>query len=53
MKGYKTIIVNVIAIAVIVGAHYGYDFDPGTIEIVVMSVVNLGLRFVTKTPVGG
>ncbi len=52
MKGWKTVAVNALAIAGILAAHFGWDFDPGVWEPVVLGVVNFGLRFVTTTPVG-
>ena len=53
MKGYRTIIVNVIALVASVLAAAGYEMTPEEITTVstgVLAVVNIALRFITDTP---
>ena len=53
MKGWRTIAVNVAVIVAAGAAHWGFDLPVETWETLVLAVVNLGLRFITTTPVGG
>ncbi len=52
MKGYRTIIVNAAALIASLGAAYGFDIDPGVLATAAVTVVNIGLRLITTTPVG-
>jgi hypothetical protein len=47
----KTIWANFAAIIAVLLASVGLDLDVGTVEIVVITVVNIALRFLTKSPV--
>jgi hypothetical protein len=47
----RTIWVNVAAIIAALLATVGLDLDVGTVEVVVLTIVNIGLRLVTKAPV--
>ena len=53
MKGWRTIAVNVAAILAVIGAHWSFDLPVGTWEVLVLGAINLGLRIITTTPVGG
>lgn len=53
MKGYRTIIVNVIALVASVLATMGYEMTPEEITVIstgILAIVNIGLRFITDTP---
>lgn len=47
----RTIVINFVAILAAFLASIGLDLDPGTLEVVVVAVVNIALRFITKSPV--
>jgi hypothetical protein len=55
MKGWKTILANVLMLAVLVAGKFGLDMgDTSAVEPFVpwvVIIVNLVLRFVTTTPV--
>ena len=51
-KGWKTIVVNVAAIAAFVLAYYGFDIEPSALEPMILAGVNLVLRRFTTTPMG-
>ena len=53
MKGWRTIAVNVAVILAAGAAHWGFDLPVETWETLVLAAVNLALRFITTTPVGG
>lgn len=53
MKGYRTIIINVIALLASVLATAGYEMTPEEVTTVstgILAIVNIGLRFITDTP---
>lgn len=53
MKGYRTIIVNVIALLASVLATVGYEMSPEEITVIstgILAIVNIALRFITDTP---
>ena len=58
MKGYRTIIVNILMAAASIAGVYNIDIPPDQVEAIatgvvsVFTVVNLFLRAVTNTPVG-
>lgn len=58
MKGYRTIIVNILMLVASLGAIYGFEVTADQIEeiatgiITVFTVVNLILRAITTTSVG-
>ena len=58
MKGYRTIITNVLMVVASVAAIWGIEIPPEMIEevvsgiIAVIGLVNLFLRAITTTPVG-
>lgn len=55
MKGYRTIIFNVLALIFSVAATAGFDIDleaQGQITTGILALVNIWLRFKTDTPVG-
>jgi len=47
----RTIWVNFAAIIAVLLASVGLDLDVGIVEIVVITIVNIALRFLTKSPV--
>lgn len=55
MKGYRTIIVNIIALVASLSATQGLEIgaeDQASIATAVLAIINIGLRFITTTPVG-
>ena len=58
MKGYRTLIVNVIAVVASMAGLYGIDIPAETQAeiatgiIALLGVVNLAMRAVTTTPIG-
>lgn len=55
MKGYRTIIVNVLALIFSLALFFGLDISAesqGEITAGVLAVANIALRFITDTPVG-
>lgn len=58
MKGYRTIIVNVLMALASLGAFWGFEIPAEQIEaiatglVTLFAVVNLVLRSITTTPVG-
>lgn len=58
MKGYRTIVVNVLMFAMAMAANFGYEFSPDEQEIItggivgVFTLVNLVMRKLTTTPIG-
>ncbi len=55
LKGYRTLIVNVVAFFVAIGTMFGLDIAPEAqteITVGVLAVANIVLRFVTTTPIG-
>ena len=58
MKGFRTIIVNVLMAAASIAGIYNIEITPDQIEgiatgiVFVFTVVNLVLRAITNTPVG-
>lgn len=56
LQGFRTIIFNIVAIAVSwVGARYGLELTEEhhtAITVTVISLANIGLRLITKTPIG-
>lgn len=55
MKGYRTIVVNGVALlaslAVLAGVEIGVD-EQSAIVLTIMTAINIGLRKVTTTPLG-
>ena len=58
MKGYRTIIVNILMLIAAISGMYNIEIPPEQVEAVatgavsIMAFVNLFLRFITNTPVG-
>jgi hypothetical protein len=58
MKGYRTVIVNILMLVASVGVLWGIEITPEQIDsiatglITVFTVANLILRAVTSTPIG-
>jgi len=55
MKGYRTIVVNVVAILAAIAAGYGLEISPedqNSIGLGVLALTNIVLRLVTTTAVG-
>ncbi len=55
MQGFRTIIANTVGAAALwLGTKYGLDISADTqaaLVTIIMAVANIGLRFVTTTPV--
>lgn len=47
----RTIWANFAVIVAAVLASFGLDIEVGTLELLIVTVVNIGLRFATKSPV--
>ena len=55
LKGYRTLIINVVALIASILAMAGFDITPeaqGQITTGILAVVNIVLRFITDTKVG-
>jgi hypothetical protein len=55
MKGYRTIIVNALALIFSLLAGYGFEVsaeNQGQISTGILAIVNIALRFMTTTPAG-
>lgn len=56
LQGFKTIIFNIVAIAAsLLATNYEIELSPdhqAAITTTMIAVVNIGLRIITKTPVG-
>ena len=55
MKGYRTVIVNVLALVFSIAATSGFDIGleaQSQITTGILAIVNIWLRFKTDTPVG-
>ena len=55
LKGYRTIIVNIVGLAVAILASQGIDVTPedqASIVTAILAVINIAMRFITTTPVG-
>jgi hypothetical protein len=47
----RTVIANLAAIIVVGMTAAGFDVEVGVVEVVIITVMNIGLRFATKAPV--
>jgi preprotein translocase subunit SecY len=55
MKGYRTLIVNVIALLASILGMYGHEVSPEdqvNISTAILAIVNIALRFYTTTAIG-
>lgn len=56
LKGYRTIIANVVALGVAIAASSGFvipESEQTALVAGIVAILNIGLRFITDTPVGG